>query len=104
MADRRYYAYIMASRSRALYVGMTNNLARRVREHKNGEADSFCAKYNINRLVWYSTFSRPRDAISAEKRIKGWTRAKKVGLIEEENPDWKDYGPEVVASGRHGFR
>jgi putative endonuclease len=93
----RYYAYIMASRSRVLYVGMTNNLARRVREHKRTEADSFTARYNVTRLVWYRAFPRPQDAIATEKKIKGWTRQKKVALIEEANPAWNDLGPAVMA-------
>jgi len=94
--ERCYYAYIMASRSRVLYAGMTNNLPRRVREHKQKEADSFTAQYNVTRLVWYRAFSRPQDAIAAEKKIKGWLRKKKVALIEEENPSWKDLGPAVM--------
>ena len=60
MSKRRYYTYIMASRSRVLYVGMTNNLARRVREHKRKEADSFTARYNVTRLVWYRAFPGPK--------------------------------------------
>jgi putative endonuclease len=96
----RYYAYIMASRSRVLYVGMTNNLARRVREHKRKKADSFTARYNVTRLVWYHTFPRPQDAIAAEKKLKGQSRSDKIALIEDQNPDWKDLGPSVMASGR----
>ena len=100
MSDRRYYTYMMASRSRVLYVGMTNNLARRVREHKRKEADSFTARYNVTRLVWYHVFPRPQDAIAAEKKIKGQSRADKVALIEEQNPDWEDLGPSVMESDR----
>jgi putative endonuclease len=100
MGERRYYAYIMASRSRVLYVGMTNNLARRVREHKRTDADGFTARYNVTRLVWYRAFPRPQDAIAAEKKIKGWTRQKKVALIEEANPAWNDLGSEVSADRR----
>ena len=102
MSKRRYYTYIMASRSRVLYVGMTNNLARRVREHKQKEADSFTARYNVTRLVWYHTFPRPQDAIAAEKKIKGWLREKKIALIEKENAGWTDLGPEVMESGHGG--
>ena len=97
MGERRYYTYIMASRSRVLYVGMTNNLSRRVREHKRKEADSFTARYNVTRLVWYRAFPRPQDAIAAEKTIKGWLREKKEALIEDENPSWTDLGPKVMA-------
>lgn len=97
MSEQRYYTYIMASRSRVLYVGMTNNLSRRVREHKRKEADSFTARYNVTRLVWYQAFPRPQDAIAAEKRIKGWLREKKEALIEGENPSWTDLGPDAMA-------
>lgn len=100
MSDRRYYTYIMASRSRVLYVGMTNNLPRRVREHKQKEGNSFTAQYNITRLVWYRTFPRPQDAVAAEKKIKGWVRRKKVAMIEEENPEWNDLGPAVMEEER----
>jgi putative endonuclease len=104
MKDRRYYAYIMASRSRVLYVGMTNNLSRRVREHKRKEADSFTARYNVTRLVWYRAFPRPQDAIAAEKTIektiKGWLREKKEALIEAENETWTDLGPEVMPGAK----
>ena len=95
MTDRRYYTYVMASRSRVLYVGMTNNLVRRVREHKRKDADGFTARYNVTRLVWYRTFHRPQDAIAAEKTIKGWLRERKVALIEDENPDWKDLSQDI---------
>ena len=100
MSKRRYYTYIMASRSRVLYVGMTNNLSCRVREHKRKEADSFTARYNVTRLVWCRAFPRPQDAIAAEKTIKGWLREKKEALIEAENETWTDLGPEVMAEGR----
>lgn len=100
MPDRCYYAYIMASRSRVLYVGMTNNLARRVREHKRKEADGFTARYNVTRLVWYRTFTRPQDAIAAEKKIKGGSRSDKVALIEAVNPGWQDLGSQVMSAGR----
>ena len=99
MSERRYYTYIMASRSRVLYVGMTNNLARRVREHKRTEADSFTARYNVTRLVWYRAFPRPQDAIAAEKTIKGWLREKKEALITKKNEEWTDFGPAVMAEG-----
>ena len=102
MSKRRYYTYIMASRSGVLYVGMTNNLARRVREHKQKEADSFTARYNVTRLVWYRAFPRPQDAIAAEKKIKCWLREKKIALIEKENAGWTDLGPEVMESGHGG--
>jgi len=100
MGERRYYTYIMASRSRVLYVGMTSSLSRRVREHKRKDADGFTARYNVTRLVWYQAFPRPQDAIAVEKKIKGWLRKKKVALIEEENPSWNDLGPAVMAGAQ----
>jgi putative endonuclease len=100
MSNQRYYTYLMASRSRVLYVGMTNNLARRVREHKQKEGNSFTARYNVTRLVWYHSFPRAEDAIAAEKTIKGWVRRKKVAMIEKENPEWNDLGPAVMEEER----
>ena len=86
---RQYHAYIMASRSRRIYTGVTNNLDRRVWQHRNGFS-KFTSKYRINRLVYVATFDRPIDAIRCEKRIKGLDRAKRVALIESINPTWDD--------------
>ena len=88
MAD--FYAYIMSNKSRTLYTGVTNDLERRVQEHRLGLGGAFTAKYRCTQLVWYERFSNPSDAITAEKRIKGWTRDKKIALIEETNPKWND--------------
>ena len=88
---RSYYVYILASASRTLYVGVTNNIMRRVYEHKCKKADSFTARYNINRLVYFAETTDVRDAIAREKEIKGWLRAKKIALIEEMNPTWEDF-------------
>lgn len=82
--------YMMASISRVLYVGMTNNLARRVEEHKEGLIEGFTKKYNVKKLICFETFNRPRDAIVREKEVKGWLRAKKIELIEWVNPSWRD--------------
>jgi putative endonuclease len=90
----------MASRSKVLYVGMTNNLARRVREHKQKKGNSFTARYNVTQLVWYRPFPRPQDAIEAEKTIKGWLREKKIALIERENEEWADLGPMAMSTDR----
>lgn len=100
MSDQCYYTYIMASRSKVLYVGMTNDLARRVREHKPKEGSSFTERYNVTRLVWYHAFPRPQDAIAAEKKIKGWVREKKVAMIEKENEKWKNLGPALMSTDR----
>ncbi len=88
----QYWTYIMASHSRVLYVGMTNDLPRRVAEHRSKTISGFTAKYNCVRLVWFQDFSDVSEAIAAEKRIKGWTRVKKIELIEELNPAWDDLG------------
>jgi putative endonuclease len=87
---RTYYVYIMASASRVIYTGVTNNLQRRVWEHKTKLVPGFTKKYNVNRLVWYQEFERVEDAIAREKEIKGWLRKKKVTLIEKSNGTWKD--------------
>jgi len=91
---RTYCVYIMASISRTLYVGVTNDLERRVREHKEGLIEGFTRKYRIKKLVYYETLNTPRDAIAREKQIKGWRRARKVELIESVNPTWKDLAHE----------
>ena len=85
-----YYVYIMTNRSKTLYTGVTNDLNRRVFEHKNKLLEGFTKKYNINKLVYFEIFSNPDDAIRREKQIKGWLRKKKIDLIELTNPEWKD--------------
>ena len=85
-----YYTYIMASRSRVLYVGVTNDLARRVNEHKQGLMAGFTSKYRVTRLVYVEAFVDIRDAIAREKAIKGWKRSRKIGLIETRNRTWED--------------
>jgi len=86
---RTSYTYIMASRSRVLYTGVTNDLYRRVTEHKQG-INGFTSKYRVTRLVYYETFGDIRHAIAREKEIKGWNRLRKVRLIESRNPTWRD--------------
>jgi putative endonuclease len=76
--ERRYFVYIMTNPSKTLYTGMTNNIRRRVREHKLKLTPGFAAKYNITRLVYFETFEDVRNAIEREKQIKAWTRAKRV--------------------------
>ncbi|MGB3330322.1 MAG: GIY-YIG nuclease family protein [Thermomicrobiales bacterium] len=85
-----YYVYIMASASRTIYIGMTNNLERRVWQHKAGTIDGFSRKYRTSRLVYIEDFGDVRDAIAREKQLKGWLRARKIALIEERNPRWND--------------
>jgi putative endonuclease len=90
MKDRRFYVYIMASLSHNLYIGVTNDLGRRVREHKSHEIEGFTARYNVDRLVWFGEYDDIRRAITREKQLKRWVREKKVGLIERANPTWRD--------------
>lgn len=87
---KQYYVYIAASKSFTLYVGMTNDLLRRMFEHKNKLVNGFTSKYNINKLVYYEVFNNPIDAISAEKRTKGWARKKKIALIKTINPNFEE--------------
>jgi putative endonuclease len=89
MPERAYYVYILSSRSRTLYTGMTNDLERRVYQHKHGLVSGFTSKYRIDRLVYYESFRDVRDAIAREKQIKAWTRAKRIAL-ESQNPAWAD--------------
>jgi putative endonuclease len=87
---REYYVYIMCNRSGTLYCGMTNDLERRVMEHKTKSVPGFSEKYHIDRLVWFESTNNVHEAIEFEKKIKGWRRAKKIALIEAANPMWKD--------------
>jgi putative endonuclease len=86
MNESCYFTYIVASRSRTLYIGMTGNLHKRVFEHKRKLHKGFSATYNCNRLVWFERFVGPNAAIAREKQLKGWTRAKKIALIVSANP------------------
>jgi putative endonuclease len=87
---KQYYVYILASRSRNLYVGVTNDLQRRVYEHKQKLVSGFTTKYNINRLVYFEATEDVHTAISREKQIKGWLRKRKLALIGSRNPTWVD--------------
>ena len=90
MAGRQYYVYILTNGSRMLYTGMTNNLLRRMDEHKRKAVQGFASKYNLTQLAYYETTDSPRSAIAREKQIKGWLRRKKIALIESQNPRWQD--------------
>jgi putative endonuclease len=85
-----YFVYVIASRSRNLYTGVTNNLERRIVEHREGLVPGFTKRYRIHRLVHYEVFGDVRAAIEREKQIKAWNRAKRVALIEAMNPRWAD--------------
>ena len=90
----QYYVYIMTNRSKTLYTGVTNDLIRRVYEHKNKMVEGFTKKYNITRLLYFEETSDVQAAIEREKQIKGWLRSKKIGLIESVNPKWEDLSKE----------
>ena len=87
----QYYVYIMTNKSRTLYTGVTNDLARRVYEHKQKLLPGFTSKYNITKLVYFEATEDVYAALNREKQIKGWLRDKKIALIEAANPDWKDF-------------
>ena len=80
----------MSSRSLNLYTGVTNSIYNRALQHKHGEVDGFTKRYNINRLVYYETFTQIGNAIAREKQVKSWTRAKRIALIKSKNPAWQD--------------
>ncbi len=87
----KYYVYILASkRNGTLYIGMTNNLRRRVSEHKEKKVPGFTQKYNVTILVYFEEYDDPRYAIEREKVLKGWLRKKKIALIESINPQWME--------------
>jgi putative endonuclease len=88
--DRHYYLYIMSSQTRVLYVGVTNTLELRVHQHKAGTGSLFTARYRVKRLVYYEETSDVHAALAREHQIKGWLRARKVALIEADNPEWHD--------------
>lgn len=94
---KTYFVYITASISRVLYIGMTGDLPDRISQHKSGKYGSvFTRKYNVNRLVYFEEHARVYDAIAREKQIKRWSRRKKVRLIEEVNPKWRDLSREWI--------
>jgi putative endonuclease len=99
-----FYVYMMASMSRTLYCGVTNDLERRVYEHKHKLIRGFTSKYNITRLVWYEAFPDIQQAIEGEKRIKGWVRSKKISLVETNNPGWEDLSERWKGDGDSSLR
>jgi putative endonuclease len=89
--NKQYYVYIMTNKgNRVLYTGVTNDLQRRVYEHKNKLVKGFTKKYNVTKLIFYEVCDDIESAILREKQIKGWLRAKKIALIESMNPEWRD--------------
>ncbi len=101
MKDHEYFVYIVCSRSGTLYIGMTNSIYRRALEHKRGEVEGFASKYHCDRLVYYESFDDVHKAIGREKQLKGWTRAKKIALIESKQPAVAGSGRD---SGEHRWR
>ena len=93
-----YFVYILASkRNGTLYIGMTNNLIKRIFEHKNGLIDGFTKKYSVHNLVYYERHNDLHSATAREKRMKKWKRQWKIDLIEKDNPQWLDLYQEIVA-------
>jgi len=89
--DKRFYVYIATNRfNTVLYTGVTSNLERRMYEHRNKLFKGFSSKYNVQKLIYYEVFKSPEEAILAEKKIKGWTRQKKLELIKTKNPGFQD--------------
>jgi putative endonuclease len=92
-----YYVYILTNPTNTvLYTGVTNNLIRRIYEHKNKVVQGFTSKYNVNKLVYYDDTNEVMSAIEREKQIKGWTRKKKINLINNFNPNWIDLYSEII--------
>jgi len=98
MTTREYHfwVYILSSRSRNLYIGMTNDLIRRVATHRDNVPGSYTGRYCIHRLVYFEYFQYVRSAIAREKLLKHWTRAQKLELIEKVNPTWEDLYPTIM--------
>ena len=92
--EKRYYVYILASRSRALYVGITGSLMARALQHESGEVEGFTRKYEVHRLVYYEMFRYVNNTIARETQIKGWRREKKIALIEANHPTWENFAAE----------
>ena len=91
MKSKNFYVYILASKvGGTLYVGVTNDLIRRVAEHRLKAIDGFTERYNVVRLVYFEQFDDPENAIKREKRLKKWNRSWKIRVIEERNPNWDD--------------
>jgi len=92
MANREYifYVYILANRSRNLYIGFTNNIVARVLQHRELRPNTYTARYKITRLVYYERFAYVHNAIAREKELKDWNRQRKIELVEQANPTWED--------------
>ena len=92
-----FYVYLLASRRHGtLYLGVTNDLMRRVYEHESHDVPGFTVRYRVDRLVWFETHDHPTDAIAREKALKKWRRDWKIRLVEEQNPEWRDLYPALL--------
>jgi len=96
--SRTYFVYILASESRELYVGVTNNLERRLGEHRAGLCRGYAFEHGITQLVHFEVTADVRAAIAREKQVKSWRRAKRLALIEQGNPEWKDLGADLASA------
>ena len=95
MVEKNYYVYILTNwNNKVMYIGVTNNLERRIQEHKSKQFDGFTKKYNVTKLVYYDVTNDVSSAIEYEKKYKGWTRKRKNELVESVNPEWKDLSEE----------
>jgi putative endonuclease len=104
MDRKTYWVYIVSSLTGTLYIGMTNSIERRMWEHKSGEFEGFASKYKCDRLVYFESFDDVKNAINREKQLKGWSRRKKIALIESVNPRWQDlaekWGAQLLFPGQ----
>ncbi len=101
MKPHTYSVYIIASKSRVIYIGMTNNLERRVYEHKHDLMDGFSKSYRCHRLVYYESFDEVSKAIDREKQLKHWNRTKKIWLIERQNRTWEDLAEQLFCKHQY---
>ena len=92
-----YYVYMLTNKSNSvLYIGVTNDLVRRLREHKGEYANGFTKRYHLHKLVYFEEYTDINQAISREKQLKGWRRSKKNWLVETKNPTWSDFGEKLI--------
>ncbi len=101
--EHRYFVYIMSSQTRVLYIGVTNDLERRVGEHKQGGTPGFATKYRTRNLMYFEETTDVWAALECEKQLKTWTRARKVALIESVNPDWHGLSEEWICTSMVGL-
>jgi putative endonuclease len=96
--SKSYYIYILTNKwNRVLYTGITRDLVKRIYQHREEQTGGFTTRYNLKKLVYFEIYSNPREAIEREKQIKEGSRKKKIRLVEEMNPEWKDLYPEIAS-------